>query len=387
MAIRILHLIPTLSSGGAERLLVDVVSNTSKEDFEHIICVIRGTDFFASRLHRSGYKIIPLNEFEKHPFLSASRKLRKIIGRYKPDIIQSWLFDANIIARLAIIGKRKPSLITSIHSPDYDAETIKAGNWSPYKIEILRLIDKITARITKPHFVCCSHFVADSCRKNLGVNPSDVSVIYNLVEPKNLSCQPDEPDSIRQSLGIPEDGFVYINVGRLDPPKGQAYLLKAFQRVLLQIPRAYLVLIGAGPSETDYRELAQSLKIEHRVYFLGRKKEIGAYLEMADVFVFPTLFEGFGIALVEAMAKKIPCIATRLDVIEEIIDDQVSGLLVPPRAEEDIAEAMIRLYEEPELAKSLAHEAFRKAENKFFSNVIIPQWNKFYSDVSQKAKQ
>lgn len=381
MPIKILHLIPTLASGGAERLLVDVISNTSKEDFEHIVCVINKADFFASQLHRNGFKIIPLNEFEKHPFLSSSWKLRKIINRYKPDIIQSWLYDANIVARLAKIGKREISLITSIHSPDYDAETIKAGNSSSYKVEVLRIIDKITARMTKPHFVCCSQFVADSYQKKLGVNPSDISVIYNLVNPKNLSCKADEPNLIRQTLDIPEDGFIYINVGRLDLPKGQAYLLKAFQKVLLQIPQAFLVLIGAGPSETDYKELAKSLKIDHRVRFLGRKKGIGAYLEMADVFVFPTLFEGFGIALVEAMTKRLPCVATRLDVIEEIIDDKVSGLLIAPRSESEIAEAMIRLYKDPELRISLGQQAFQKAENQFFSNVIIPKWNKLYLDV------
>lgn len=386
MPIKILHLIPTLTSGGAERLLVDVVCNTSKEDFEHIVCVINKADFFASQLHRYGCKIIPLNEFEKHPFLSSSWKLRKIINRHKPDIIQSWLYDANITARLAKIGKPKIPLITSIHSPDYDAETIKAGNWSSYKVEVLRIIDKITARMTKPHFVCCSQFVAGSYQKNLGVNPSDISVIYNLVNPKNLSCEADEPNLIRQSLDIPEDGFIYINVGRLDPPKGQAYLLKAFQKVLLQIPQAYLVLIGAGPSETDYKELAKSLKIDRRVRFLGRKKGIGAYLEMADVFVFPTLFEGFGIALVEAMSKGLPCVATRLDVIREIIDDKVSGLLVAPRSEEEIAEAMIRLYKDPELAKSLGQQAYKKAENQFFSDVIIPKWNKLYLDVSLKNR-
>src|SRR5688572_14755206 len=130
MPIKILHLIPTLTSGGAERLLVDVVCNTSKEDVELIVCVINKEDFFASKLQRHGCKIIPINEFEKHPFLSSSWKLRKIINRYKPDIIQSWLYDANIVARLAKIGKREISLITSIHSPDYDAETIKAGDWS-----------------------------------------------------------------------------------------------------------------------------------------------------------------------------------------------------------------------------------------------------------------
>ncbi len=248
-------------------------------------------------------------------------------------------------------------------------------------MEILRLIDKLTARATKPRFVACSRTVAKSYKKRLGIAPSDIEIIHNFVAPQNLRCEPGKPTEIRHSLDIPEDAFIYIEVGRLDPPKGQSYLLKAFQKVLLKVPQAYLILIGTGPSENDYRQLSKSLTIEHRVHFPGRIKNIGAYLEMSDVFVFPTLFEGFGIALIEAMAKGMPCIASRIDALEEIIDDDVSGLFVEPKSETELAKMMIRLYKNPELRERLGQAASKKVKSQFIADVLIPKWEKLYSEI------
>ncbi|HEY0659092.1 MAG TPA: glycosyltransferase family 4 protein, partial [Pyrinomonadaceae bacterium] len=243
-------------------------------------------------------------------------------------------------------------------------------------------IDKFSTRVAKSHFVACSEFVANSFIKELGIDPSRMSMIYNSVDPQTLICEPGEPQKIRQSLNIPDDGFVYINIGRLDPQKGQIYLLRAFQKVLREVPSAYLVIIGTGNLETSLKELAKSLKIEQRVYFLGIRKDIGACLEMADVFVFPSLFEGLGIVLIEAMSKSRACIASRLAVLEEVIDDKISGLLVTPKTETELAEAMTRVFKQKDLREKLGREAFRKAESHFLSEVLMPKWEKLYTDIS-----
>lgn len=378
---KIFHIIPQLPRGGAENLLATVINGTSKKKFTHIVCVLGQIGLVGAEIRQAGHEVIELNLGGKHPWFSATRKILPLIRKHKPDLIQSWLYDATITSRLVNLIHGKIPLITSLHSPDYSPKTIKAGNWSPYKVEILRLIDKVTARATKPRFVACSRTVAKSYKKNLGIAPSDIRVIHNFVAPQNLWCEPEMPTEIRQSLDIPEDAFIYIEVGRLDPPKGQSYLLKAFQKVLLQVPQAYLILIGTGPSENDYRQLSKSLNIEHRVHFPGRIKKIGAYLEMADVFVFPTLFEGFGIALIEAMSKGMPCIASRIDALEEIIDDNVSGILVEPRSESQLTETMIRLYKNSELRERLGQQALKKVKNQFIADVLIPKWEQLYLEI------
>lgn len=379
---KILHIVPTLGSGGAERQLVDVVCNTSWEKFSHTVCILGENDFFSSAIKQKGHKVINLNLSGKRPWLSAARKIVPIIEQEQPDVIHSWLYDAHITARLSVLQGRKIPLLASLQNSDYEPETISAGNWSPKKVEILRLIDKFSAGVSKTYFVACSKFVANSYMKKLGIPQSQMSVIYNSVDPQTLACEPDESQKIRLSLKIPADGFVYLNIGRLDPQKGQTYLLRAFHKVLSKAPQTYLVIIGTGSLETSLKELAKSLKIEHRVFFLGVRRDIGACLEMADAFVFPSLFEGLGIVLVEAMSKSLACVTSKLDVLEEVIEDKVSGLLVAPKSETELAEAMIQVFERDDLRSKLGREAFCTAERQFFSKVLMPEWEKLYTTIS-----
>ncbi len=378
---KIFHIIPSLMSGGAERLLTDVVSKTSAERFSHTICILGRADFFAPEIRRNGSEVIELNLFGKHPWLAAARKIIPIIQRRQPDLIVSWLYDASIVSRLAVMRYRKIPLVNTLHSPDYDPETIKAGNWSSRNSKGLQIIDKISTKIANPYFTACSHFVAESYKRNLNVNPSRIRVIYNFITLESLVSEKTAPEQLKKSLGIPADGFVYINIGRLDPQKGQIYLLKAFQKVLADVPNAHLIVVGTGHLENSYKKLAESLKIAHRTYFLGNRKDIGVCLEAADVFVFPSLFEGLGIAIIEAMAKGLPCIASRLEVLREIIDDGISGLLVAPESETELAQAMVKVYRQPELREKLGKEAFETAHNQFLSRILIPEWEKLFTDV------
>ena len=137
---RILHIIPSLAAGGAERQLVNLVSHTAAE-FSHFVCVFNNAGFFAPTIHASGHEVYELGVLGKRPWFSAASKLRSIIKNYKPDIIKTWLYDANIVGRLTQISNPKIPLITTLHSSDYEPETIRAANWSPFRVEGLRQID------------------------------------------------------------------------------------------------------------------------------------------------------------------------------------------------------------------------------------------------------
>jgi glycosyltransferase involved in cell wall biosynthesis len=205
------------------------------------------------------------------------------------------------------------------------------------------------------------------------------------VDPATLHCQPGESQRLRGSLAIPPHAVVFLNVGRLDPAKGQTCLLRAFQRVATQAPDAFLVLAGDGPDGEALKSLAGELGIAKKVRFLGRRTDIGVCLEMADVFVFPTLFEGLGLALVEAMFKKLPCIASRIDVLLEVIPDQESGLVVSPGSVDALADAMIRLQADPILRRALGLQAQKIADARFHQRVTTPQWEKLYSRIIEQS--
>ena len=264
---------------------------------------------------------------------------------------------------------------------DYEPETIRAGNWSPTKVEGLRLIDKLTTKLTNPHFTACSNTVKKSYQKKLSIPDSRIKVIYNGVEPELLKCDEQAPRHLRQEIEIPADGFVFISVGRLAPQKNYSFLLKAFAQVVAAIPHSYLVIVGTGPSEQELKDLAGSLGIDHRVRFLGKRKDVGACLEMADVFVMPSLFEGHPLALVEAMFKRLPSVASNIEVLREVLTDNENGLLFNPNEADDLATAMIKLYCQPELRERLGRQAFEDAERRFHIRRIAAEWEDYYRDV------
>ena len=379
--VKILHLIPTLASGGAERQLVNLVSTTSGKKVNHVVCVIGESGFFAPSILEAGWKVIELGISAKHPFLRAASKFRHVVAEEKPDVIHSWLYDANISARISGLLNGRIPVITSLQSPDYAPEARLAGNWNPHKVRALRMIDKFTAMLTKPYFVPCSESVKKAYQFHYGIDEDKTQVIYNSVNPDLLTASENDLKRLRRELMIPVDAFVYLNVGRLDRPKNHKLLLEAFQKVLPEVPNSYLLIVGAGDLDSELKKQAEDFQINEKVLFLGRRNDIGALLEIADVFIFPSLFEGLGIALVEAMFKSLACIASRIEVFEEVITDGKTGLLIDPASVEELKDAMIELFKNEGLRKSLGENAFQQAQMNFNAAVIAGQWEKFYQKV------
>lgn len=383
--IKVLHLIPTLSSGGAERQLANLVNSTSRETVNHAVCVIGEADFFAPSIRKAGYKVIELGVFGKHPFLQSASKFRRIINEEKPDIIHSWLYDANISARLAVFFQGKIPVVTSLQLADYEPEAARIGNWNPHKVRGLKMIDKFTSVMTKPYFVPCSKFVKKSYQRYFGIDERKTQVIYNSVDVASLSASPEAAENLRREFALSDNAFVYLNVGRLDPQKNHRVLLQAFQKASEEIPNAFLLLAGVGFLENELKNLANDLQIDKKTLFLGRRNDVGALLELADVFVFPSFFEGLPVALVEAMFKALPCISSRIEVFKEVITDGETGLLINPESVDELKDAMIKLYKDEDLRKSLGANAFEQAQTKFNAAVTARQWEDFYSKVKSAA--
>jgi hypothetical protein len=158
----VLHVIPTLSGGGAERQLVDIVSNTSRKDFHHTICVLQKENFYLAENCPENVKVTALGLEGKHPWIKGANNILRLIRAERPNIIHSWLLDGDVVARLSKLFHPKIPLITSLQTAPYEPGTIQAAGLSPLKVWGLRMIDAWTARLTGTYFVACSKFVAGS---------------------------------------------------------------------------------------------------------------------------------------------------------------------------------------------------------------------------------
>jgi glycosyltransferase involved in cell wall biosynthesis len=379
----ILHVITTLGRGGAERQLVNLVSNTNRDRFVHIVCCLRGPLDFAPEIERAGHKVINLNLRSKHPWLSGARKLAGIMRNERPNFVQTWLYDAGIVGRLAqLITRPAVLLLNTFQSTDFEADTISAYGLSPVKINLLRLIDKWTASLANAYYLPVSQTVANSYLQQLGLPRERVRVMYNSIDLSSLDCQEGEAERLRQALGIPSDAFVFLNVGRMDLSKGQLHLVRAFAQVAAADSRAYLVIVGDGFLRPELFRLAREFGIAERVCLPGQRGDIGVFLEMADVFVFPSLVEGLGVAPIEAMIMELPCIASNLPALREVFDDGEIGILVAPGSEDELREAMLALAADPVRCNALGDAARESAMRRFDNRAGISRWEEIYQQLA-----
>jgi glycosyltransferase involved in cell wall biosynthesis len=173
-----------------------------------------------------------------------------------------------------------------------------------------------------------SHGVKDRLVRSYGYSPEKISVVYNGVDTKRFSpVSQGTRSALRSSLQIPDDGVVLVSAARLDPIKRLDRLIQAFAVLSLNHKELWLLLTGDGPLREELKALAQSVHQSEKIRFLGHVEDVCPILQASDVFVLPSDEEGFGIALVEAMACGLVCVATKTVGPCEIIEDGRNGFL------------------------------------------------------------
>jgi glycosyltransferase involved in cell wall biosynthesis len=199
-------------------------------------------------------------------------------------------------------------------------------------------------------------------------SPDKVVTIYNGMDVKPYIDSSLTREEARTRLGLPDkDIFVYGTVGRLVETKGQEVLLKAFAKVYEKYLESWLILAGEGRLESELRALAVELNISERVMFLGYRTDIPEVLKACDVFVLPSIAEGLGLALLEAMASELPVIASRVGGVPEILNSSKLGTMVSPGSAEELASAMKVLHDTPEEKRYEIGKTLRKRVLEKFS--------------------
>jgi len=161
----------------------------------------------------------------------------------------------------------------------------------------------------------------------------------------------------KRELNIPGNVKVIASVGRLVPVKGHKYFISSMPKIINFFPDACFILFGDGPLKEELKKQTRFLGIEDKVKFLGWRADLSEILQIADILVFPSLNEGMGRAIVEAMALAKPVVATKVGGIPDVIIDNYTGLLFPAQDEDALANQVIRLLKDNALAKQLGLQA------------------------------
>lgn len=231
--------------------------------------------------------------------------------------------------------------------------------------------------------IAISEAVRRHLTDDLHVEASRIELIYSGVDEKAFSGEYPalEIASLKRSYGL-DDGPVIGTIGRLSPVKGQKYLVAAMKDIVSRMPDAQCIIVGNGPEEKALKLLAGSLGISSNIRFIESCADTFKYLSMMDIFVFPSVKEGLGIALLEALASGRACIASRTGGIEDVISDGVSGILVSVGDSSAIADGVVKLLGDRQLRKKLGDEARALVRNRFAVASMAGDISRLYSKVA-----
>ncbi|SEP21106.1 glycosyltransferase [Trujillonella endophytica] len=328
--LRVAFVVPDLGLGGAERHVTTLVRRLDRQRFEpSVVCLGREGELFAS-LVESSVPAVALHRTKRQ----AARclvDLVRALRRTAPDVVVLRGYNAELLGRVAAVLARIPRSVVWVHN---------CGDLGPRGL-VRRVADTVLDPVTDAYFGV-AHAQVPYLVEEVGVPRRKVRVIHNGVDPAAFDGRTGA--AARSSLGLRGDDLVVGIVAALRPEKDHETFLRAAALVAAAQPRARFLVVGDGPRRPVLEDLAARLGISRRVDFTGARRDVGSLLATMDVFVLCSYtIECFPMALLEAMASSRPAVCTAVGGVPEMVDDGVTGYLVPPRDPEALADRLISL--------------------------------------------
>jgi glycosyltransferase involved in cell wall biosynthesis len=359
-----------LTVGGTEGQLLELASRLDGRRFNVLVCSLKPEGPIAREMRERGIRVVALNG--RGPWdLRVLYRLFRLVRKERPEILHAFLGFANLAASLVGRLLGVPVIIWSYR----DVEVWKTRtHW---------MVDRMGARRVAA-ITCCSDAVRRFVLARLNGHASKLVTIHNGINPDAFSSP---PAASRSELKLRDGGFVIGTVSRLDEPKkGLAVLLQALANLAGRdgVPAWQCLLVGDGPARERLRSLAEELGLRERVVFAGMRRDVPSLLSAMDVFVCPSLYEGFGIAIVEAMAAGRPVIASAVGGIPEIVVHEDTGLLVPPGDAVALADAIVALLAHPDRARAMGARGRARAREKFSMETAVQRHQQLYESLSAR---
>ena len=365
--IKILHLIESLARGGAEQQLIYMVDALREAQIEHVIVVLGAANDFADDIKAKNLSVIFLEQKGWLGLLRAIPQVCTLVYTLKPDLIQTWTVVDRFVGRMTAIFTCTP-IISSVHSPMYARETYTNNpHQKAWKMFIVRMIDAITAKVSRTHIVGCSKYVTHITSQALRIPAQHTTTIYNGIPTESF------PD-----WDHPVESAQLLHIGRLVPPKNQRTLLQAMPLILQKHSHVHLYIAGEGHLRAALECQIHDLGIEHAVTLLGFRHDIPQLLQKHSVCILPSVWEGQPLAALEALATGIPVVGSDIPAMREIMQDQHYGILIPAQDYQGLAAAVIALLDHPEQAYRMSAAARAYVREHFTIERAAQQWVSLY---------
>ena len=375
MGTRILYVHGIEAIGGAERDLIALLKTLDRQKWEpHVVCP--GTGPFREQLHTIA---VPTHALSLPPWRkplalfqrrSAVGRLEAVVNQTDPALIHVndiWWVPHTVKA----IGGRRSHVVPIVAHVRQEIEPTKVRR---YELDRVEAVIAISRQIEQS--------LIDG-----GVSSSNVRTLYSGIDFFKGELVYDD-HTIRQTIGLPNGAVLLGTVANLFPRKGYEVMLRALPAIIHAVPAVHYMIVGSDDHgyADRLKQLASELTIADRVHIVGFQDPVQPFLAALDLYMHPALMEGFGIAVVEAMAMGKAVVATTTGGLPEVVAHGDTGLLVPPGDAESLAAAVISLLEDKVRRAQMGLAGKARAQERFGLDASVAHMEQLYGDVLQTPK-
>lgn len=368
--LRIAQVIPSFRLGGTESVMVQLLHRFD-DRVEHLVLTPGASGPLAERFPRRVHAVA-LGDDHRPDRWNAVRMAR-VFRRFRPDIVHT----RNWTCIDAVVGARLAGVPVVIHG-EHGREATDPDGHDSGRRRIRRWLAPMVTR-----FVAVSRDLARWLVEDVGVPARKVTQIYNGVDTSRFA--PGDRQQARAAARLPGEPVLVGIVGRLDPVKDHVGLIGAFARVA-RGRRVGLVIVGDGPSRPELESHILAAGLADQAWCLGERDDVPTILRALDCFVLSSVGEGISNAILEAMATGLPLVATRVGGNGELVDDGVTGTLVPARAPGALAAALERYADSPALRRAHGEAGRARVLANFSLDAMLAGYHALYERVGVSAR-
>ena len=365
--IRVLHIMSTVTGGGVERRRLSLAKAFKGSNFQMKLVGTFKSGAIAEQIEKNGVEIIEVGDFNGPFHWEKHRKIQKIIDDFQPHIIHGAVYEGVTMAAINGFIKKVPVVILE--------ETSDPQNRSAKADFLLRIFSW-----TADRFIAIAPNVADYLINTAKIDSKKVITINNGVEiPRGVS--PEEIKNLRNQYHVKPTDFVIGTVGRLFDDHKKITDIIAAIKMVENVDNLKLLIVGSGRDEELIKQKAIDLGVQDKVIFTGYQFDTAPFYKLMNVFCIASQREGFGLVAAEAMLHRLPVIATKVGGLQNVVVHDETGILIKPNQPKDIALAVSKLYNDPQLLDSFAEKGFKRAMDKYTEERYVKEVINLYSEL------
>ncbi len=373
--IRVAHVITGLEVGGAEMMLYKLLSGIDRSRFESRVLSLTGHGPIGARIEALGIPVVVLGALGVFSAARAAARLARELRGFRPDVVQTWLYHADLFGLFAKVWGVAPKLCWNLRCSD-----LGPGDAPPLTRVLARCLGMASRA---PDIVIVNSQAGRLAHERIGYRPRRWEVIYNGFDAARFVPDPSARPALQESLNIPAQAPVIGMVARFDPMKDIDNFLHAVALLRTDRPAVHFILVGRGFG-TDNRALVGTinhLRLAGQVHLLGECQDVPRIMAGFDIATLSSRSEGFPNVLGEAMACEVPCVATDVGDARELIGN--TGYIVPARNPPALAQAWREATDmSPMRRRAMGEAARRRIAEHYSLDAAVTRYEVLYEELA-----